>query len=196
MPTPAFRRSGEPRITRGSGHDVGGRLDSIKVLPIPTTTDRPVAVRAPRWSGALTGRLGRLIPVAGRPAALNAIKTFHSGHLRVGRRRHRPLRLGRFTTTTRSPSRARTRAGSWGDSGLRQQQPGLPAYPARRGAGRRARVRGRHLPARLVQPAHPALRRERPHRRTCSELPCGSEDAAMAQEVTTGPSATEPFGRW
>ena len=78
MPTPAIRRSGEPRITRGSRHDVGGRLDSIKVLPIPATTDRPVAVRAPRWSGALTGRLGRLIPVAGRPAVLNAIKTFHT----------------------------------------------------------------------------------------------------------------------
>ena len=77
-PTPLSRPSRAPRITRGSHPDVGNRLGSIKVPPIPATTERPVGVRAPRWSGALTERLGQVIPVAERPAALNAIKAIHT----------------------------------------------------------------------------------------------------------------------
>ena len=77
-PTPVSRPSRAPGLTHGSRPDVGNRLGSIKVPPIPATTERPVGVRAPRWSGALTERLGRVIPMAGRPAALNAIKAIHT----------------------------------------------------------------------------------------------------------------------
>lgn len=37
-----------------------------------------MATRQPRWSGALTERLGRVIPATGRPAALTAIKAIHT----------------------------------------------------------------------------------------------------------------------
>ena len=37
-----------------------------------------MAARPPRWSGALTERLARIIPVAGRPAALITIKAIHT----------------------------------------------------------------------------------------------------------------------
>jgi hypothetical protein len=75
---PASRPSREPRITGGSAHDFGNRLDSIGALATPAATEGPVSVRAPRWSGALTERWVRVIPVGGRAAALTTIKVIHT----------------------------------------------------------------------------------------------------------------------
>jgi hypothetical protein len=77
-PTRGSRPSRAPRITGSSGDDIADRLNSLKALPTTATTELPGAVRAPRWSGALTERLGRVIPVAARPAALSAIKAIHT----------------------------------------------------------------------------------------------------------------------
>ena len=77
-PAPKSRASREPRITLGSGHDFDHRVDSIGALSTRATTEPPVAVREPRWSGALTERLAWVIPLGVRAAALTTIKLIHT----------------------------------------------------------------------------------------------------------------------